>query len=194
MKAARIPRPVSRRLAPALLVAGLALAAACGSGTAAEPVLEQSNPPTPTLTVRPERPPAGPPEGGTNILASGVFQLPAPGAFGEPGFHEALTATHELPTDLGAMAGSRLVLRLWDAGRPEITCRGEHPLPGCATVDWPDAPGRPKVPPGGVFDNSITLKFAAGERRLFLSPAPWRLARCLADSATPGPVERRRHR
>ena len=54
-------------------------------------------------------------------------------------------------------------------GAPEMTCSREHPISGCATVDWSDARSRPSVPPGGVFDNSITSEMASGERSFFLS-------------------------
>jgi len=80
-----------------------------------------------------------------------------------------LTATHILPSNLGPMTGLRLVLKLWDAGRPERTCNREHPLSGCATVDWSDATGRPKVPLGGMFNNSITFQLATGVHSYFLS-------------------------
>ncbi len=87
----------------------------------------------------------------------------------EPGYHQVLTATHNLPSDLGPTTGFMLVIKLWDAGRPEVTCSSEHPISGCATVDWSDAMSRPSVPPGGVFDNSITFQLATGERSFFLS-------------------------
>ena len=63
----------------------------------------------------------------------------------------------------------RLVIRLWDADRPDVTCDSEHPISGCVTVDWGDAQSRPNVPPGGVFDNSISFALATGERSFFLS-------------------------
>ena len=68
-----------------------------------------------------------------------------------------------------AQAGARLVLRLSDRTRPGQTCGQEHPLSGCGTVDWSDDPSRPNVPPDGVFENSLTLAFAGGERTFFLS-------------------------
>ncbi|MCH7737736.1 MAG: hypothetical protein IH872_10105 [Chloroflexi bacterium] len=95
--------------------------------------------------------------------------MPAASSFGDPGFHAILFAKHDLPAGLGSVAGKRLVLKLWDAGRPERNCGSEHPLSGCATVDWSDAPGRPNVPSGGVFENSITLQIGASERRYYLS-------------------------
>ena len=162
---------ISKSVALILAVTGLASLVACGSGTVAESESEQTVAPSPTPSVNPAMETAGPSLGGANILAAGEFQLPGADSFGEPGFHEVLAATHELPSALGGMTDLRLVLRLWDAGRPGRQCDSEHPLSGCATVDWSDAPGRPNVPPGGVFDNSITLQIAAGERNFFLSQA-----------------------
>ena len=65
--------------------------------------------------------------------------------------------------------GLEVRLRLRDAGRPGQTGSRNHPLSGCATVDWSDAPSRPKVPPNGVFDNILTLRLASGEHTFFLS-------------------------
>ncbi|MFB3050504.1 MAG: hypothetical protein ACE1Z0_00800, partial [Acidimicrobiia bacterium] len=105
----------------------------------------------------------------TRTLAAGEFDLPAAGAFGEPGFHEVLTATNDLPSDVGAAQGLKLVLKLWDAGRPEVECSSEHPLSGCATVDWSDFEDRPDVPTGGVFDNHLDVVSTSGPVELFLS-------------------------
>lgn len=150
-------------------MAGLVLAAACGSETVPEPKTVQELAPSPTAAVSRGTVAASLVSAAARILAEGEFQLPAANAFGEPGFHEVLAATHDLPSDLGSMTGSKLLLKLWDAGRPELDCDSEHPLSGCATVDWSDAPGRPNVPPGGVFENSITLRSTDGESSLFLS-------------------------
>lgn len=103
------------------------------------------------------------------IIVRGTLELPAAEAFGEPGFHEVLTASRRLPANLGPARGLRLVVSLRDAGRPGATCSSQHPLSGCATVDWSDDPGRPSVPPGGVFTNSLTLQLASGPRTFFLS-------------------------
>src|SRR5438132_3690556 len=97
------------------------------------------------------------------LLAAGTLSLPAASAFGEPGFHQALVAQARLPQAIPR--GTRLVLSLRDASRPRQTCSSEHPLSGCATVDWSDDPSRPKVPPSGVFLNEL----AAGGRTYFLS-------------------------
>ena len=63
----------------------------------------------------------------------------------------------------------RIVVALRDAGRPDQACSREHPLSGCATVDWSDAESRPKVPAGGVFENSLQLQLGAGVRTFYLS-------------------------
>lgn len=97
-----------------------------------------------------------------------MFRLPAASAFGEPGFHEALTIRASVPVVLAPGAGRTLVVRLHDSSRPGQSCSEDHPLSGCATVDWSDSPDRPRVPPGGVFDNSLTLPLAGGPATLFL--------------------------
>ena len=106
---------------------------------------------------------------GLHALSSGILALPAAAAFGEPGFHEVLTAAGNLPADLGETVGMNLVLVLSDAGRPGQTCSTQHPLSGCATVDWSDAPGRPNVPPDGIFVNSLMIELASGSRTFFLT-------------------------
>ena len=107
--------------------------------------------------------------GGIQRLASGEFLLPAADAFGAPGFHEVLIDVQTLPDDLSVASGDRLILRLRDLGRPDQSCSRDHPLSGCATVDWSDFDGRAKVPPGGVFEHSLTLRLASGDRSFFLS-------------------------
>ncbi len=97
-------------------------------------------------------------------MAAGTFELPAAGAFTDPGFHQVITTTVS-----AAKSGSgKLVLRIRDAGRPAVSCDREHPLSGCATVDWSDFEDRPGVPPGGVFDNSLAVHTTAGDRTLYL--------------------------
>ena len=161
---ARAPSAGRRRLSlhsPLLLVA-VTLAVACGSAAT----------PTPTIVGSP---PDGNVPAATNdslaesvVLASGQFVLPAAGAFGAPGFHEVLRAEAQVPTDVASLAGSRLVLRLRDLSRPAVTCDSQHPLSGCATVDWSDFPGRPGVPEGGAFENRVTLPLASGSRTFYL--------------------------
>lgn len=63
------------------------------------------------------------------------------------------------------------MVSLWDATRPAQTCNRNHPLSGCVTIDWSDAPERPHVPPSGVFDNQITLSTEQGPHTLYLSEA-----------------------
>ena len=140
-----------------LIAAIVALAAACGSPATA----------TPTSTSQVEATPAAQNE--EVVLASGQFALPAAGEFGQRGFHEILETRAQLPSDLGILAGSRLVLRLRDRSRPAITCDSPHPLSGCATVDWSDFPGRPGVPGGGAFENRITISLADGASTFYLS-------------------------
>ena len=162
-------KSASKSFGVILAVTGLALAVACGRGAAEAPVTDPDSALAPTAALTPTTDTAISPPAAVTTLDAGEFQLPAANAFGDPGFHQALTATHDLPSGLGPMTGLRLVLKLWDAGRPQRACRSDHPLSGCATVDWSDAEGRPNVPPGGVFDNRITFQSAAGKHSFFLS-------------------------
>ena len=124
----------------------------------------------PFLATSQATPQATTPSIGSGIeLSSGELSLPAAGAFGEAGFHEVLTASTRLPDGIGVTSGLRLVLALWDTTRPTQSCDSQHPLSGCATVDWSDAVGRPKVPAGGVFDNRIVFSGGSGERVFFVS-------------------------
>ena len=102
------------------------------------------------------------------ILATGTLDLAAATAFGEPGFHETLLAQASVPPDIGSTTGRRLVLTLRDASRPGQECSRQHPLSGCATVDWSDEPGRPNVTPDGVFDNRLVVELVTGALILFL--------------------------
>ena len=36
-------------------------------------------------------------------------------------------------------------------------------------MDWSDFEGRPGVPPGGVFENSLTVQLASGPHTFFLT-------------------------
>ncbi len=144
--------------APSRWVWGLALlASACSYGGTPSPSASSAHAVVPATTV------------GNSILISGELELPAATAFGEPGFHEVLIASGEARSDLGETSGLRLVVSLRDASRPTQTCSEDHPLSGCATVDWSDDPGRPKVPPGGVFDNSVRVRLQTGPRTFYLS-------------------------
>lgn len=103
------------------------------------------------------------------LIAAGEFDLPAAAAFGDPGFHESIQLIHTVPSTLETTTGMRIIVTLWDAGRPDQACSRNHPLSGCATVDWSDAEGRPNVPAGGVFENSLQLQLEQGERTFYLS-------------------------
>ena len=142
---------------------------------ASAPTLASTNTPAPTATTTPvaieatPAPASAPSDAVERTLISGEFILPAAQSFGDSGFHEVLIVTQSLPQDIGSTEGLRLVLALRDADRPGQTCSQDHPLSGCATVDWSDSQGRPGVPPGGVFDNHLTLRLASAERSFFLS-------------------------
>ncbi len=112
------------------------------------------------------------------MLASGTIRLPTAQAFGDPGFHQVVVVTGRVDRPLSK--GARLVVSLRDAGRRRIRCSSEHPLSGCATVDWSDDPSRPKVPAGGVFENSLTV----GPTKLYLSESGVLARR--PDRYTPG--------
>ena len=77
--------------------------------------------------------------------------------------------SHSLAQDLGSTAGAFLVVALRDIDRTDQACSSEHPLSGCATVDWSDFDGRPGVPPSGIFDNRLSLVLQSGTRHVFLS-------------------------
>ncbi len=106
--------------------------------------------------------------GGETVLLSGSVEVPGAGAFGDPGFHEPFLFTGVIPDSVGELSGE-LVVRLRDTARPSLTCGREHPLSGCVTVDWSDFEDRPGVPPGGVFDNRLTVVSDEGSVPVFLS-------------------------
>ena len=69
--------------------------------------------PTPTLTATPTQAPTTTPvaeASGAQALIAGELRFPAALSFGDPGFHQALKATRNLPSHLGKTAGQRLVL------------------------------------------------------------------------------------
>ena len=152
------------------------VAVACGSSdagtTGSSPVTTVATPtstaavaeaPAPTTTAAPaaSREPAPTP------ILSGVFDLPAAAAIGDTGFHQVLTTMGTSPVDV--VAGGRLVVRLRDASQPNQECDRQHPLSGCATVDWSDFEERPGVPAGGVFDNRVSVGGSSEATVLFLS-------------------------
>lgn len=96
------------------------------------------------------------------VIARGEISLPAATEIGSgPGFHERILRAHTVPDDLGPTQGRRLVVRLWDSSRPGITCSSEHPVSGCATVDWP-------LSAGDEFLNRVALVTPSGRRELHL--------------------------
>ena len=157
------PSGALRAMAVALATAALIVGATCGGEDASERA--------PTATPATSLPPAAssiaatatelPTQGAATSpalvrsLPARELRLPTAAAFGQPGFREVFVDTHALPPKVDTTAGVRLVLRLWDVGRTQETCSLYHPLSGCATVDWSDFEGRPGVPPGGVFENSL---------------------------------------
>lgn len=144
------------RLAGGLVLCSALLAPACGGGGGGS---------SPTAPAPPA--PPGPTPVGVS-LAVGEVTLPAAQQTSGTGFHEPFSISRSMPASLGPTAGGLLVVALRDSSRPGQGCTSEHPLSGCATVDWSDNPG-PRVPPGGVFDNTLTVAFPGGNRRYFLS-------------------------
>ena len=102
------------------------------------------------------------------MLLSGSFEVPAANGFGDPGFHEPFTLTGTVPGSAAGRSGE-VVVRLFDAGRPDQACDRDHPLSGCATIDWSDFENRPGVPDGGVFDNRLSIASTSGLIDLYLS-------------------------
>ena len=143
--------------------------AGCASSATITPMAPDRGSLSPEATQPPSSKVPAPPAGGERTLVGGEFELPAARSFGEPGFHEVLTSSQSLPKNLGQTAGLRLVLALRDGRRPEQTCSRQHPLSGCATVDWSDTESRPGVPPGGVFENTLTVRLVPGAHTLHLS-------------------------
>ena len=143
---------------------GILALSACGQ----VPELPVNQPTASPNPIAPDPPPPIQPIS-PYLIAAGEFDLPAAAAFGDPGFHESIQLTHNLPSTLETTTGMGIIVSLWDAGRPGQACSRDHPLSGCATVDWSDAESRPNVPAGGVFDNSLKLQLEAGEQTFFFS-------------------------
>jgi hypothetical protein len=139
------------------------LTAACGAGESTEVAPSSTVP----LTSAPENPTAN--DGASSVvLLSGSFQIPAAASFDDPGFHETLVVTGAVP-DTASGASGELVVRLFDIGQPNRACDRDHPLSGCATVDWSDFENRPGVPTGGVFDNRLRVVSTSTAVDFFLS-------------------------
>jgi len=141
-------------LGAAVVVIAL-VAAACSaegnSGTAALPVPTGATP----ASATPSRPVA---------LLTGTISVEAAQSFEDRGFHQAVEITGTIATLVSETdsPGATLTVSLWDASRPTQTCGSDHPLSGCVTVDWSDAPSRPHVPESGVFANQLTLMTSDG--------------------------------
>ena len=103
------------------------------------------------------------------LIAQGEFRLSAANAFGDPGFNSTIQIVDPIDFDGGSTSGWTLSVMLFDLDRPAQTCSQEHPLSGCATVDWSDAEDRPNVPAGGVFNNSLRLALSSGDQVFFFS-------------------------
>jgi len=103
------------------------------------------------------------------ILIAGTVSVAAARSFEDPGFHEVVEIGGTIPALASESPAGTLTVSLWDASRPTQTCRRNHPLSGCVTVDWSDAPGRPHVPDGGVFLNQLTLQSTDGPSTFNLS-------------------------
>ena len=80
------------------------------------------------------------------------------------------------------LEGLTLVLTLRDLTRPEITCVGESPRSGCATVDWDAFPWEPIAPPDGILLNRLLFLADDWSRAFHL-----RKTLTLADDPEPGP-------
>ena len=154
-------------LSGVLAVALLALA--CGGDNTPADDPTETGPATPTARNETNTPGEPTAVGSSLMLAAGTFQLPAAESFGEAGFHEPIIVTDVISEDLGSTAGATLSVVLRDVSRPQQDCSSQHPLSGCATVDWSDDEDRPKVPPGGVLDNRLSLSLGSASRDLFLS-------------------------
>ena len=142
-----------------IAVAALAMVAAACAATDSPSTTVATTSPSPLSTV---------PGGDDVVVMSGSVELPAAADFGDSGFHEPLTLSGTVPESAAGVAGD-IVVRLVDAGRPNQVCDREHPLSGCATVDWSDFEDRPGVPPGGVFDNRLSIVLGSGPVDVFLS-------------------------
>ena len=89
------------------------------------------------------------------VIASGQFELREGIQFKQFSFR------HTVPLGLGSTTGRQLAVRLRDVTQPDRTCEIDHPLSGCATIDWP-------LPEGTVplvdenFRNLVAVETANG--------------------------------
>lgn len=144
-----------------LALLALLLVAACSREGADDVARDDAQ--TPPLTENSDTAEPAP------IIAAGVFDLADADSFESEGFHQVIELDTVIAGGYTVPAGASLILVLRDASRPSQTCDRQHPLSGCATVDWSDFEGRPGVPDGGVFDNRLVIQRPSGERTLFLS-------------------------
>ena len=108
------------------------LTAAYGGDSDEPPEADRGSSLSPATTITPAAGTASPSPVGAIVLAAGELELPSVTSQQEAAYHQVLTATHVLPSDQGPTAGFMLVVKLWDAGRQEITCDSDHPISGCA--------------------------------------------------------------
>jgi hypothetical protein len=146
----RALREVRGRL---LLITAAGALAGCGAGTRPAPIVC--------------------PGGSPGVEASGaVNRRPiAQGVLHVPGLPAPERADHvfsfgqDLRKGATARRGDTLILTLRDVGRPRSTCANDHPLSGCATIDWfggePGRRGRP-------LSNSVTIDLASGPHTFYL--------------------------
>ncbi len=92
----------------------------------------------------------------TEVLGAGELMLPFAPALAGPGFHERFDVRVPAPGSSSPSAGARLVVRLSDASRPSVECDRQHPLSGCATLDYPE--------PNALLRNFVEVETTAGRR------------------------------
>lgn len=90
------------------------------------------------------------------VIASGQFELREGIQFKQFTFH------HTIPAGLGSTAGRQMAIRLRDLTDPDRTCDADHPLSGCATVDYS------LELTGQIFRNLVAVQTTAGPAELHL--------------------------
>jgi len=169
---------------PAAVAAFALLAAAC-SGTVAPSSTTTASPTAPSSASTASSAPQ-PSAESSIMLLSGVAPVESAQSFDDPGFHKVVSIGGTIPglDGVTGSSGSTIIISLWDASRPDQNCNQDHPLSGCLTIDWSDAPGRPHVPDSGVFDNQVTFASADGTVALYLTDSGALSA--VPDQFTPG--------